>query len=156
MFKGYLRKKTTFGKTVKSQTPYILVISSIVVSHFAFESQNLPTLLSFLFLIPTFVHFQFDGRIPVGFAIWMLVLAAISASYGKTTLANQLAVYAYWLLVVGAACLTMESIRENGKSTSTESVPSTRNQPDTLGSGSHVNEQSKSSKPHSRKRALQK
>jgi 4-amino-4-deoxy-L-arabinose transferase-like glycosyltransferase len=98
---------------LKSQIPYILVLISIVLSHFIFKGEDLKTFLSFIVLIPIFAYFKFDGRIPIGYALLMLVLSAIVlAFYKNENLANQLSIYAYWLLVVGVICLTIEYIRE--------------------------------------------
>lgn len=96
-----------------SQIPYILVIISIIFAHFVFKGQDLQTFLSFIVLIPIFAYFKFDGRIPVAYAILMLILAAaMLALYNNENLANQLAIYAYWLLAVGVTCLLIEYIRE--------------------------------------------
>jgi hypothetical protein len=77
----------------------------------------LETFLSFIILIPIFIYFKWDGRIPVGYALLMLILSAIIlAFYKNEALANQVAIYAYWLLVVGVICLTIEYLREQRKS----------------------------------------
>jgi len=97
----------------ESQIPYILVLIFILVSHLIFKGEVLKTFLLFIFLIPTFTIFKFDGRIPVVYALLLLILTAIVlAVYGNEYLANQLSIYAYWLLVVGVICLTIEDIRE--------------------------------------------
>lgn len=100
-----------------SQMPYVLVIIIILVSHFLFKTENLTIFVSFILLIPIFVFFQFDGRIPIIYTILMLVLSVISLILNKNeSFANQLAIYAYWLLVVGAICLLIEYLRELKKS----------------------------------------
>lgn len=97
----------------QTQIPYILVAISIFLAHFVFKGQDLPTFLSFIALVPIFALFKFDGRIPVGYAILMLILAAIALGiYNNENLANQLSIYAYWMLVVGVLCLLIEYIRE--------------------------------------------
>jgi 4-amino-4-deoxy-L-arabinose transferase-like glycosyltransferase len=113
MIRKYSFRKFSF----KSQLSSILVIISIILSHFIFKSKDLQTSLSFIFLIPIFVYFKFDGRIPIAYALLMLVLSAIVlAFYKNENLANQLSIYAYWLLVVGVICLTIEYIREQRSS----------------------------------------
>ncbi len=120
--KGYLSRKIfIIKKKIKqsliSQIPYLLVLVSIFLSHFIFKAQDLPTFLSFIVLIPIFTFFKFDGRIPIGYALLMLALSAtVLAFYKNEILANQLSIYAYWLLVVGVVCLTIEYIREQRKS----------------------------------------
>jgi len=104
-------EKTT--GTVLSQLSYILVVIVILVSHFVFQTVDLAIFLSFLILIPIFVFFQFDGRIPIGYALLMLVLSALALAFNKNeSIANQFAIYAYWLLVVGIICLLIDYLRE--------------------------------------------
>ncbi|MCX7759274.1 MAG: hypothetical protein N2169_06690 [bacterium] len=88
-------------------------MTSILLSHFVFKGEDLKTFISFIILVPIFAYFKWDGRIPVGYALILLVLAAIFLSFMKNeAFANQLAIYAYWLLVVGVATLTIEYFRE--------------------------------------------
>ena len=98
---------------VISQLSYILVVVVILVSHFVFQTEDFAIFLSFLILIPIFVFFQFDGRIPIGYALLMLALSALTLVFNKNeSIANQFAIYAYWLLVVGTTCLLIEYLRE--------------------------------------------
>lgn len=98
----------------KENLPYILVTASILISHFLFQEDDLKIFISFIVLIPIFAYFKFDNRIPVGYAILLLILAAIVLAFrNNENLANQLAVYAYWLLVVGVIGMLIEYIREN-------------------------------------------
>jgi len=91
-------------------------VISLVLAHRVFNGQDLPTFLSFILLIPIFVYFKFDGRIPVGYALLMLIFAAITLAFTTNEfLANQLAIYAYWLLVVGVVCLTIEYVKGETK-----------------------------------------
>ncbi len=102
---------------LKNNLPYLLVLISIILSHFIFKGEDLKTFLSFLLLIPIYVYLKWDGRIPVGYALLMLITAAIVLAFMKNeALANQLAIYAYWLLVVGVICLTIEYLREQKNS----------------------------------------
>ena len=96
--------------SLKTHLPYILVTTSIIVSYF--QSNDLIIFLSYIILIPIFAILKFDGRIPIAYAILMLIIAAILLAYGNEDLANQAAIYAYWLLVVGVICLTIEYLRE--------------------------------------------
>jgi len=99
------------SKQLKRHIPHILVVISVVISTFIFKGEGLPTFLSFILLLPIFVYFK-DGRIPVGYAILMLLLAAFALSLKNEALANLFAIYAYWLLVVGVVCLFIEYVRE--------------------------------------------
>lgn len=109
-------QQKNIGKTKElllSQLSYILVVIVILVSHFVFQTEDFATFLSFLILIPIFVFFQFDGRIPIGYALLMLALSALTLAFNKNeSIANQFAIYAYWLLVVGTTCLLIEYLRE--------------------------------------------
>jgi len=101
------------NEIVISQLSYILVVIVILVSHFVFQTEDFATFLSFFILIPIFVFFQFDGRIPIGYALLMLALSALTLAFNKNeSIANQFAIYAYWLLVVGITCLLIEYLRE--------------------------------------------
>ena len=102
--------------SLKSQIPYILVAVSILTAHLFFRTNDLLVFTSFILLIPFFVILKFDGRIPVAYAILLLILTAFILAFQKNEdLANQVAIYAYWLLVVGVTCLTIEYLREEVK-----------------------------------------
>ena len=99
-----------------SQCPFILVVIVILISHFMFYNDDLLTLVSYIFLILIFAFFHFDARIPIGYALLMLGLTAIALGFiNNENFANQLAIYAYWLLVVGVTCLLIEYLREQRK-----------------------------------------
>ena len=103
-------------KKLKMMIPNLLVICSILVSHFIFHCEDLSTFIAFIVLVPIFAIFKFDGRIPVAYAILMLVFAAVVLGiYNDETLANIFAIYAYWLLVDGVVCLFIEYVREERK-----------------------------------------
>jgi hypothetical protein len=68
--------------------------------------------LIFTILIPIFTVWEFDGRIPIGYAIFLLAVAA-----GIPSLGNQLATFTYLLLLVGISCLLIQSFRDKIKST---------------------------------------
>ena len=94
----------------------VLIITVILLSNFVFHAEDLQTFTAFISLIPIFAIFKFDGRIPVAYAILMLVFAAVVLGvYNDETLANVFAIYAYWLLVVGVVCLFIEYVREERK-----------------------------------------
>jgi hypothetical protein len=123
--KGYYQfpevKKEKIEERIKhrlsSQLPHIIVIISISFSYFIFQTENLAIFLSFFILIPIFVFFQFDGRIPIGYSMLMLALSALALTFYKDeSFANLFAIYAYWLLVVGTTCLLIEYLREQRKS----------------------------------------
>jgi len=103
------------NKTIKIIVPHILVASSILISHLVFHGEDLPTFIFFIALIPIFTLLKFDGRIPIAYALLMLTIATIALTLYNETLANLLAIYAYWLLVVGIICLLVEFIKEKSE-----------------------------------------
>ena len=99
---------------LRHNIPYIAVFLSIFLSHFIYPHDSLKVFLTFIVLIPIFAFLKLDSRVPVGYAILMLVFAAVTLAFRKDeTLANQFAIYAYWLLVVGTTLMLIEYAREN-------------------------------------------
>lgn len=107
----------------KILVPYFLVVFSILISHLIFHSNDLLIFISYIILIPIFAILKFDGRIPIGYAILLLIIAAVILATGDEDLANQLAIYTYWLLVVGVICLTIEYIREERRKNNISKYP---------------------------------
>lgn len=103
-------------KNLKFVIANLLIIMIILVSHFVFHAEDLQTFIAFISLIPIFAVLKIDGRIPVAYAIILLILAAVVLGLsGDENLADTIAIYVYWLLVVGVACLLIEYIREERK-----------------------------------------
>lgn len=93
--------------------PYFITTLLTLIAYFFFYSSDILTFLSFIVLVPIFLYFKYDSRIPIGFAILMLLLAGIVLSITQNlNFANLFAIYAYWLLVVGIVCLTINYVRE--------------------------------------------
>ncbi len=110
------RKKQTIPDELRHNIPYIAVFLSIFLSHFIYPHDSLKVFLTFILLIPIFAFLKLDSRIPIGYAILMLVLAAVTLAFrNDENLANQLAIYAYWLLVVGTTLMLIEYAREGKK-----------------------------------------
>jgi hypothetical protein len=63
---------------------------------------------------------RMDGRIPVGIALGLLVLAAVILAVGNEGLANDVAILCYYMLVSGVVVQFVEYLREekNDKDTS--------------------------------------
>ena len=104
------KKKLELRFELKKHLPYLIVTVAIMTSYY--QNDDLLVFLSYIVLIPIFTILRFDGRIPIGYAILLLMVAAIILALGNEELANQVAIYVYWLLVVGVVCLTVEYIRE--------------------------------------------
>jgi hypothetical protein len=97
-------------KFVKKTIPFILITASIIVSYFLLQKNEVITLLIFVILIPIFATLRFDGRIPLGYAILLLLIVGV-LTFMKYS-ANPLVIISYWLLIVGTSCLVVELLRE--------------------------------------------
>jgi hypothetical protein len=97
---------------IKSKIPFVLVAISIIISYFLVQKNDLITAIIFLALIPIFAVFRFDGRIPFGYAVSLLIIMAILTFIKEESLVDRLAIYIYWLLVVGTSCLLIELFKK--------------------------------------------
>ncbi len=89
--------------------PYILVVIAVVLSKII--NSELLTLLIFLALLITYAIKKYDSRIPIAFALLLLVLSAIELAFKSEAAANQIAIYAYYYLVAGVLLQLIEYIR---------------------------------------------
>ena len=79
---------------------------------------ELITPLLILAIIPVFLYFKFDGRIPIGYTAPFLTFSIIALIFYKNeSYANYLANYAYWLIVAGTVCLLIEYVITQKNST---------------------------------------
>lgn len=69
--------------------------------------------IPYLLLIYFFVSLKLklDSRIPIALALGLLFLTAVTLVWGLESTANQLAIFAYYLLVVGVVLQLIEYIR---------------------------------------------
>lgn len=100
---------------LKSHMPYILVTTLIILSHLMLRSNLLLVSIVYIALIPIFITLKFDGKIPIYYAILLFMITAILLLYRNSELANQMIIYAFWLLVVGILCSMIEYFRKTGK-----------------------------------------
>ncbi|VVB60277.1 Uncharacterised protein [uncultured archaeon] len=108
----YKPKKESPELTDAVNIPYILVLAAVVIANFT--NSEVLTLVTFLALLLIYAIKKYDSRIPVAFALLLLVLSAIELAYRSEELANQIAVYAYYYLVVGVLLQLIEYIRNPG------------------------------------------
>jgi hypothetical protein len=95
------------------QLPYLIAVIPIMISHFFFYNENLAIFFTFMALVPIFTFFNFDGRIPIVYALIMLALSAMTIGLTNyESFANQMAIYSYWLLVVGVLCLGIKFLKK--------------------------------------------
>lgn len=97
---------------VKRKIPFVLVAISIIISYFLVQKNDLVTAIIFLVLIPIFAVFRFDGRVPLGYAVSLLIIMAILTFSKVGSLADIFAIYVYWLLLVGTLCLLIEMFKK--------------------------------------------
>jgi len=96
----------------KNLIPFVLISLLILISY-VLPRDEYRTLLLFFVLIPIFTFYRYDWKIAIGYAIFLLILAAVFVSLGERNFANQMVIFSYWLLVVGCSCLAIEFFRKN-------------------------------------------
>lgn len=89
-------------------------ITSLAVFFLAYFSlqDDLKRLGLFGALIIVFYIFKFDSRIPIFYAILLLLIAALLTSQNVNDSADQLAILSYWFLVVGIVCTLIDLYRK--------------------------------------------
>jgi len=92
--------------------PIIITIGLILLSYTSLGN-DLKLYLGIMVIIPIFAIYRFDGRIPVGIAILALVLAAVLLFLNQESLAQELAIRCYFLLIAGISCLIIELFRKH-------------------------------------------
>jgi hypothetical protein len=119
------KKKTNFSPNSsipeinKNQITHIIYFLLIIVVSFVmifFSSKfliQLGDLIPYFILIYFFISLiqKFDSRIPIAFALLLLFLTAITLVQGQEKAANQIAIYAYYFLVIGVVQQLIEYIR---------------------------------------------
>jgi hypothetical protein len=119
------KQKTNFSpkysspKINKNEITHIIYFLLIIVVSFVmifFSSKfliQLGDLIPYFILIYFFISLiqKFDSRIPIAFALLLLFLTAIILVQGQEKAANQIAIYAYYFLVIGVVQQLIEYIR---------------------------------------------
>jgi hypothetical protein len=104
----------SLGMTTRRKIiPFILIAAFLFIVYFFAHNSEFITFMLFMILIPVFAIFKYDGRIPVGYAIGLLIIVAMLTFIKEQNVADQLAIFSYWLLVVGTSCLLIELFRKN-------------------------------------------
>jgi hypothetical protein len=104
------------NKTQITQIIYFLLIIMVSFGLIFFSSKFLPQLgdlFPYFILIYFFISLiqKYDSRIPIAFALFLLFLTAITLAQGLENAANQIAIYAYYFLVIGVVQQLIESVR---------------------------------------------
>ena len=95
----------------RNKISLILTAATILLYNF-FPRDELRSLILLGMLIPIFVVYKFSPRVPIGFGILFLIISAGFTSVKNETLAAQMAISSYLLLIVGVTCLFIELIRK--------------------------------------------
>lgn len=98
---------TTSKATFRRIVPFIITPAVLVIG-FILVEDDLKTFLIYAGLIVVFSIFRFDSRIPVMFAILLLIIAGVFISQQQSDSASRLAVQSYLLLFVGISCVVIE------------------------------------------------
>lgn len=127
MPKGYSYKKSGTKRQIQKKkqfdldsakeffhVPYLLVLGAVAIS--SIVQSEILTLLIFLAVLVIFAIKKYDSRIPIGFALILLVLSAVELAFASEAMANTIAIYAYYYLVVGVLLQLIEYVREKPKS----------------------------------------
>jgi len=91
----------------------IIVVSFVMIFYSSKFLIQLGDLIPYFILIYFFISLiqKFDSRIPIAFALFLLFLTAIILVQGQEKAANQIAIYAYYFLVIGVVQQLIEYIR---------------------------------------------
>jgi hypothetical protein len=89
--------------------PFILIIICVLVARFGSE---LLVLAVFIATLGIYAWRRYDSRMLVGTAIFLLVVCAVLLAKGSESLANDVAIWAYYFLVIGVLGLFIEYLRE--------------------------------------------
>jgi hypothetical protein len=103
---------TVLASFLKKKIPFILVATTIFISYFFVQKNEIITFMVFIILVPIFAVFKFDGRISLGYAVLLLILVGILVFMKEQDFVDQLVVSSYWLLVVGILCSLIALYRE--------------------------------------------
>ena len=89
--------------------PFTLIILCVASARFL---SPVLTLGVFIFTLVIYTLLRYDSRLFVGTAIFLLILSAGFLASGGETGANEIAIMAYYFLVVGVLGLFIEFLRE--------------------------------------------
>lgn len=92
----------------------IITLGVLILFLLREKIQDTTSRLIFLYLFAA-IAYKMDGRIPVAAGLILLVGAALFVSQGKESFANQVAIYAYYFLVIGVVLQVMDYVKEGGE-----------------------------------------
>jgi len=116
LFSLYIKSLISYSK--KNPLKFFLIVVAIFLYiYFLFWLYPKLTFDEFAFFllllyIPFSLKLKLDERYPVAFAIFLLILSAITLAQGFEERANRIAIYAYYFLVIGVILMLAEYLRE--------------------------------------------
>jgi hypothetical protein len=118
--KGYFifpneKIKIDIKKIIIQTIPYFLIFLTLLITILIIDF-GFFYLLALFILVPIFSYFNFEIYVLIFYAILFLILSVIILIfYGDTNLINQLCLYAYWLLIVGVLCISINYLKKQRK-----------------------------------------
>ncbi|TRZ49442.1 MAG: hypothetical protein D4S01_08575 [Dehalococcoidia bacterium] len=98
-------------KSIEEMISFILIIVCVAAARFI-DSEVL-VLAVFIITLAIYAWRKYDSRIFVGSAIFLLVVCAALLASGSKSYANEVAIWAYYFLVIGVLGLFIEYLRES-------------------------------------------
>jgi hypothetical protein len=99
------------SRDIPRAIPFIITLAALILAYIMLHDDFI-TLLIFTVLLLAFSIFKFDSRIPIIYAIILLVIAAILTSQKADDAVKILALLSYWLLVVGIIGVLIDFYRK--------------------------------------------
>lgn len=98
---------------IENYVPLILIVACI--ASFRYVEQEAIVLLIFFITLIIYVLRKYDSRILISFAIILLISTAAVLARGLESHAEQIAILAYYFLVVGVVAQFVEYLREGNE-----------------------------------------
>lgn len=92
--------------------PYLLVLAAVAIS--GLLQSETRTIETFVAFTAVYAVKKYDSRIPAGFALSLLVLAAFAFVSKSEELADRIAMYSYYYLLAGVVLHSIEYLRDPG------------------------------------------
>jgi undecaprenyl pyrophosphate phosphatase UppP len=99
------------NKDILRVIPFIITLAALLLAYFM-PQDDLKSLLILVALILAFSIRKFDSRIPIIYAIVLLLIAGVLTSQKADDSVKKLALISYWLLVVGIIAVLIDFYRK--------------------------------------------
>lgn len=101
-------------KSIEEIIPFILIIVCVAAAKFI--ASEIFVFAVFIATLGIYAWRRYDSRMLVGTAIFLLVVCAVLLASGSEHYANDVAIWAYYFLVVGVFGLFIEYLRKRHES----------------------------------------